>query len=163
MFALTMAMALAADPAVTGTYTIEQTEAELSAIHSTAVQTVLDGLPWVFQGFARSPVSKAIHNCSALGIQLESEQLTLTCEGNSGRIVTRPANGHTMLNEDGEEMNVRLMASDRELSVQFSQPDGGITTRYIVDGDHLRVHKTLYSGRLETPVTWEVRYRKTGL
>lgn len=160
MFTLLMSVALAADPGVSGTFRVAHSAGELQTLHKAAVDKALADLPWAFRGVARGPLSRAISNCGELVMDLQPSQLTLQCDREAEQVVTRPANGHTMHNAHGEEMTVVLVASQSELSVRFETEDGGVTTRYIPAGDTLRVHKTLFSHRLDEPVTWEVRYSR---
>ena len=104
-------------------------------------------------------MERAIGNCSQIGVDLQTQQLTLNCDDEPGRVVDLPADGVTTTNADGESVTTTVYASDTEMSVTFATGEGGVTTRYRPSGGRLLVQKTLFSPRLDEPVSWEVRYR----
>ncbi|MFT6146095.1 MAG: hypothetical protein ACJAZO_003473 [Myxococcota bacterium] len=161
MFAFLASLALAADPAVTGSYQLDHSAEELSAVHEQAVQSTLDSLPWVLREFAKRPIRRVIYNCGSLGIALSDDALTLSCDDKQDKIMNRSTDGRATLEGYGEPVNVQLSTTATRLSVQFERSEGTVTTQYILDGDQLRVRKSLTSQRLPGPVVWEVRYRRT--
>jgi hypothetical protein len=161
MFVFMVGLALATDPAVTGTYRIDHSAEEMSAVHAEAVQSALNDLPWALREFARRPIRRVIYNCGSLGIQLGPDELTLGCDDKPDKVMQRSEDGRTTLDGYGERVEVQLATTALGMSVQFERSEGTVTTQYIVDGEQLRVRKSLTSYRLKSPVTWEVRYRRT--
>jgi hypothetical protein len=161
MIALLMTLVLGAEPAVSGTFQIEQTPTQLDAVHGAAVQKTLDNLPWALRGLARGPVSKTVDSCTQLAIDLDASQLTLQCDDKADVIVERPSDNRQTVSPDGESVTVNLTTSDSELGLSMASARGGVATRYVVEGDRLRVIKSLFSDRLPTPTVWEVAYNRT--
>lgn len=153
---------LAGDPAVSGNWVLDQSEAEVAAVHEQAVETTLASLPWALRGLARRPVSKTVDNCPQLSIDLQSSQLVLHCAGKEPATIERPSQGRVITGEDGNPVTVDLNTADSWLSLRFATEDGGVTTRYALSGERLLVKKSLFSPRLDTPIEWEVRYRRSG-
>ena len=156
-----MTMSMAADPAVSGTWVLDQPEAEVAAVHEQTVQTTLDSLPWAIRGFARRPLTKTVDNCPHLTIDLQSSELVLHCKGKDPATIERPSQGRVTTGEDGNPVTIDLETAASWLSVRFATEDGGVTTRYATSGEHLVVTKSLFSPRLDAPVEWVVRYRRS--
>ncbi len=160
MFVLMASLAFAVDPAVSGSYQLDHSAEELSDVHAVAVQSAINGLPWALREFARRPVRRVIYNCGRLGIALSDDELTLGCDEKQDKVMRRTTDGHATLDGYGEPVDVQMSTTPSSLSVQFERSEGAVTTQYILDGDQLRVRKSLNSHRLPEPVVWEVRYRR---
>ena len=160
MFSLLMTLALAADPGVSGNFHIDQTESELEVVQGAAVQTTLESLPWALRGLVRRRVAGVITNCTDLSVAHTPSQLTLTCDDEPVHVVDLPAQGITKTDRNGNPMTVTVDVADTQMTVTFATGEGGVTTRYRPDGDKMHVQKTLFSPRLQEPVSWEVRYRR---
>ncbi len=160
MFVLMASLAFAADPPVTGEYQLDHTVEELSEVHADAVQSALNGLSWAVREFARRPIRRVIYNCGRLGIALGEDELTLGCDEKRDKVMRRSLSGTATLHGYGQPVDVQLSTTESSLTVQFERSEGAVTTQYIIDGNQLRVRKSLNSHRLPEPVIWEVRYRR---
>ena len=158
---LWMAVAMASEPSVAGTWQRIATQAEVDAVHASAVQTTLDSLPWAFRGLARGPVSRVVSSCGTVAIELTDGEFATTCDNKDRRPVQRPSNGRTTVNDKGETVTVTLRAAPTDVWLEQRTEEGGVQVRYHLDGDVLVVDKAIVSSRLEEPTRWSVRYRRT--
>jgi hypothetical protein len=149
----------AVEPRPNGEFILQPRQGESVA---KAVDHVVARMNFLLRPFARRRLMQTNRPAQEL-------QLSLGPGNHEIRFDTRapiwtPAGGQaiTWIREDGEQFLVRTTLTGSELVQRFEAPDGSKTNRYQVDPDglQLRLHVTVESPQLPSPLTYTLIYRR---
>lgn len=158
---LLLAVASAAEPELTGRYSLAEPPAALVTKHEEAVEQALKQLPWAFRPFARSRLAQAVRNCAVVELRLDPTTFRSRCDDDGPVTHARGADS-ALTGDDGKRYTVALTTTAESATISFTGDEGGQRTIYAPQPDGaLLLTKELFSPHLPKPVRWTVRYRRT--
>lgn len=159
MLSLLVASALAADPALTGTWVPDASAEALQSLHAQALDKGLENLPWALRPVARPFLKGTVRSCARLDLSLESTAFRAKCDDRPGLEIDLSGDPVPTTGEDGGACEIRPAQVDSGVKISFHCERGGQHNTYVRDGDGLLVTREVFSPQLAAPITWTVRYK----
>ena len=157
MVLLLLASALAADPAISGSWVLADDASTVQQKQQEALQAAVADMAWAYRPFARPRLEPVVRNCDAIWLDVAPSTFQARCDDNDPFEVGRDG-PQAWTNDEGETFTVEVGAAGEALTLSFAGENGGQRTLYARDGAHLLLTKEITSPYLPTPVRWTVRY-----
>ena len=161
MWLLLALTATAAEPDLTGRYTLSETADALASAHASAVERAVEQLNWAFRPFARPRLEKSVSNCAVLELSFGTDAFQSTCDDRPRFTHDRDNGEHVFTGDNGKPFEVSFSVAATSVTLQFSGEEGGQRIVYAPAADgSLVLTKEIFSPYLSTPVAWTVRYAR---
>lgn len=154
-----LAVAPALAHPLSGTWTIEGSEAAVRARMDTAVDEAAAQLNFLIRELGRSKLRTAAKVCSAYTFVVGESRWVSQCD--AGRRYERPLSGeHKTTDADGDPVTSHLTLAGDGATLAWLGESGGRRNQFKVQGDTLVLSARIESGSLDKPMQWQLEYRR---
>lgn len=151
-------VALAAEPSMSGSWTIAAPADEVDATVSTALDATLDSMNLLVRTFARPYLVPEAYACAAYRTSLVGDTFTVQCDDREP-FTWKIGQPGVYTRKNGEPVNVRTQRDGGTVTFDFAVDNGGKKFIYAFGDDGtLVVTQELYSPYMGVPMRWTFPY-----
>lgn len=156
---LTAAHAGSLEELASGTFTLADSAAEVTARREAAIEATLEPMNFALAMIARGKLEDTMAVCRTYEIRLDGQELYFRCDALNPVTATIGGGATPHTTDSGNVVQATATRpADEVIEISFAGESGGQTTRFDFSSGRLVVTKTVTSDMLEVPLTATFNY-----
>lgn len=151
--------AVADDRLPLGDWEAEGTRADIETRLHAIVEAAAQDLSTLLRPLARELLRRAVHPCGSLRVWTEGETVGVQCDDQVPAVAVPDGRAVSYTGRDGRTHQLVMEQGPDGLVQRFITPRGSRTSRFVLDGETLRVEVALEAPRLPEPLHYTITYR----